>query len=160
MPRLFIFRHGTAVPGMDLDSERTLTPSGEHEARCAGAWLAHILSSDARLVVSPYLRAQQTAQALATPFEVETWAELTPAGDPNAISDLLIEETRDVILVSHLPLVGRLASLLVDGRAMDQPWSPAEGWVLNGDIIAPGCMTVEQIWYPALENRYGEASNH
>ena len=160
MPRLFIFRHGTAVPGMDLDSERSLTPSGENEARCAGEWLAQLLSKDTRLVVSPYLRAQQTALALATPFEVETWAELTPAGNPSAISDLLVEETRDVIVVSHLPLVGRLASLLVEGRAMDQPWSPAEGWVLNGDIIAPACMTVEQIWYPALGNPYGEASNH
>lgn len=160
MPRLFIFRHGTAVPGMDLDSERTLTPAGENEALCAGAWLAPLLSEDTRLIVSPYLRAQQTAQALATPFELETWAELTPSGDPGGISELLIEETRDVIVVSHLPLVGRLASLLVDGRALDQPWSPAEGWVLSGDLFAPGCMTVAQIWYPALDRRLGEALNH
>ena len=65
-----------------------------------------------------------------------------------------------MIVVSHLPLVGRLASLLVDGRALDQPWSPAEGWVLSGDLFAPGCMTVDQIWYPALDRRLGEASNH
>lgn len=160
MPRLFIFRHGTAVPGMDLDSDRPLTPLGEGEARSAGQWLAPLISADTRLVVSPYLRAQQTALALNTPCETEVWPGLTPSGDPSAVSEFLIEETRDVIVVSHLPLVGRLASLLIDGRALDQPWSPAEGWVLGGDIFAPGCMTVEQIWYPALGNTFGEASNH
>ncbi len=32
MARIFIIRHGSAVPGMDLDSERVLTHKGEEEA--------------------------------------------------------------------------------------------------------------------------------
>ena len=53
MPRLVIVRHGEANPGADHDADRTLTPSGEHEAVDAGQWLAQTLP-DAAILSSPY----------------------------------------------------------------------------------------------------------
>jgi phosphohistidine phosphatase len=40
---------------------------------------------------------------------------------------------------------------MVDGEVYDQPWSTAECWVLEGDLIARGCMRVSKTWYPGLE---------
>ena len=43
------------------------------------------------------------------------------------------------------------APVMVDGEVYDQPWSTAECWVLEGDLIARGCMRVSKTWYPGLE---------
>jgi len=66
------------------------------------------------------------------------------------LNDLTAQE-QDLILVSHLPLVGHLAAMLVDGQLYDQPWSPAECWILQGDLAAAGCMSVDAVWYPVLD---------
>jgi phosphohistidine phosphatase len=70
---------------------------------------------------------------------------------PQKIVDELIDQQHSIILVTHLPLIGRLASLLIDGMVMNQPWSPTEIWQLEGDIFAAGCLENINIWYPALD---------
>ncbi|GAA6146218.1 phosphohistidine phosphatase SixA [Thalassolituus maritimus] len=152
MARIFIIRHGSAVPGMDLDSERVLTHKGEEEAAAVASWVSSQVQPGAVLYASPYRRAQQTATAVAAAsgLIINTLDAITPSGSAPVIADMLTSESGDVVVVSHLPLVGRLASLLVEGFELDQPWSPAECWLLSGDIIASGCMSVEQTWYPAL----------
>ena len=156
--KICIVRHGSAEIGADNDSQRALTTKGTDQARGAGKWVAGlladgVLANDTKILSSPYLRAEQTAQQiqLASKLELEQLNTITPAGDVDAIVDELTQSENDLILVSHLPLVGRLAAKLVDGQVYDQPWSPAECWLLEGDIAAAGCMTVTSVWYPALE---------
>ncbi|MBE0483398.1 MAG: phosphohistidine phosphatase SixA [Bacterioplanes sp.] len=151
--RIAIIRHGAAHYGQDLDHTRPLTEQGQEQASRLAQWLANNGWQSAELVASPFLRAQQTAQAIAEalPLTRQTQSLLQPDGQPNEVIDWLVLRQTDRILVSHLPLVGRLASLLVDGQVYDQPWSPAECWVLEGDVAASGCMSVVDVWYPALE---------
>ena len=159
MPKLAIVRHGAAVPGGDSDASRALTEQGQLQADAAGAWLSQHMPG-AGILVSPYLRAQQTAAALVRhglgqgeghTSGLVTSDALTPSGHPERIVESLLLRTDDLILVSHLPLVGRLAALLVDGQVYDQPWSTAECWVLEGDVFAAGCLSLVTSWYPALE---------
>ncbi len=149
MPRLVIVRHGEANPGADHDADRTLTPSGEHEAVAAGQWLAQSLP-DATILCSPYRRAQQTAelinQSLQVPLQLAPW--LTPDTSPVDVADQIINATSDLILVSHQPLVGRLESLMVNARDLGQMWATAECRVLDADLFAPGCMQLIKSWYP------------
>lgn len=151
MPKLIIVRHGAAVFGADQDESRQLTSHGEMEATYAGEWIKrHISLASPKLISSPYLRAIQTAQVIAnsTGVTCETKEFLTPDNSPIRVVDFLLEETSDLILVSHQPLVGRLASLLVNGLDSPDVWQTAECRMYSGDIMASGCMTHEKSWLP------------
>ena len=149
--RLVIVRHGAAVPGGDSDASRVLQSLGHEQATSAGCWLESQNFVTPQVVSSPFVRAKQTADHICAQVGVETpllLETLIPETPPELIVDWLALCNGDLILVSHLPLVGRLASLLVEGQALDQPWSPAECWILEGDIFAAGCMQVVAVWYP------------
>lgn len=156
--KICIIRHGSAVLGGDADASRSLTPKGLLQAQRAGCWVNSLiaqgkLSDNASIIASPYLRAQQTAAEVAAACDkaITTDGTITPSGVAAAVVDNLTHASEDVILVSHLPLVGRIAARLVEGEEFDQPWSPAECWLLEGEVAASGCMTVTSVWYPALE---------
>lgn len=156
--KICIVRHGSAEMGADEDSLRPLTDKGQQQAQGAGRWLAGLLakgelSDNSRILTSPYLRTYQTAEAIAaaTSLTLEENEGIVPHGKVERLVEQLTTEQSDIVLVSHLPLVGRLSAKLVDGQIYDQPWSPAECWVLEGDIAASGCMSVTSVWYPALE---------
>lgn len=152
--KICIVRHGSAVPGAVDDHSRTLTEKGHHQAAQAGKWLQSQAFDQAACWASPYQRTLQTAEhvAAATGYSVQADHLLTPDGNITELVDQLQQRHQDVILVSHLPLVGHLASYLIDGEVRDQPWSLAECWLLEGDIAGPGCMSVIGMWYPALES--------
>lgn len=117
--RIWILRHGQAEPMAASDPQRALTERGRAEVR---AMLP--LFDDTPLDVilaSPYRRAQQTAElvsrALAHARGVATAGWLTPDDDPRQALDFLGERSeRNVLLVSHQPLVGQLISLLIEGH--------------------------------------------
>ncbi|QQD21608.1 phosphohistidine phosphatase SixA [Oceanospirillaceae bacterium ASx5O] len=150
--KVCIVRHGSAVSGAVQDQTRELTEKGQRQAQAAGQWLAEQNLNNPLLLCSPYRRTRQTAAAIAAARGIaeSITPALVPEADVRHLLDELAQQQRDLILVSHLPLVGHLAALLVDGRIYDQPWSPAECWLLHGDIAAAGCMSVEAVWYPVL----------
>lgn len=151
--KICIVRHGSAVTGNLDDEHRPLTEKGVVQAQAAGRWLAQQGWNNPEVMVSPYYRARQTAAAIqgSLGFPESESGLLVPSADVSTLTSLLCDRSNDLILVSHLPLVGRLAAWLVEGQQFDQPWSPAECWVLSGDVPGPGCMSVSAVWYPALE---------
>lgn len=151
--KVYLIRHGAAVPGSPDDSNRSLTERGQENASRAANWLAKQIKGPVAIWASPFLRTQQTAQPIAKAFaqEVINHKCLMPDMTPQKVVDELCNEQQDIILVTHLPLVGRLASLLIEGVVYDQPWSPTEIWQLEGEVIAAGCLENTNVWYPALE---------
>jgi phosphohistidine phosphatase len=151
--KLYLIRHGEAEAGAPDDMSRKLTARGESQALGAANWLAQKINGPVSLWASPYLRTQQTAAPLAKALgiDVEAHACLQPEMTPQKVVDELSQEQKDIILVTHLPLVGRLASLLTEGTVFDQPWSPAEIWQLEGDVFGSGCLTHIDVWYPVLD---------
>jgi phosphohistidine phosphatase len=65
---LILWRHCDAAPGVP-DELRPLTPLGHKQAAKMARWLNGRLPAGCRIIVSPALRAQQTAQALERAFE-------------------------------------------------------------------------------------------
>ena len=109
--KLWILRHGEAQPHARRDAERELTTHGRDQVLYSAA---HLIGKPLeRILVSPYVRAQQTAElvreALGFTAELITVPWLTPESEPKfAVSQL--PDTGNVLLVSHQPFVGELRS--------------------------------------------------
>ncbi|MGM0785945.1 MAG: phosphohistidine phosphatase SixA [Pseudomonadota bacterium] len=154
--RLLIMRHGKAGPGSP-DAARELTARGRGEAARMAAWLAardEIVASRLRLVASPYVRAQQTAEAVAAALAIqhETLPIVTPDDPPEAVVDWLLERAGmgPLMLVSHMPLVGALTGVLVEGRAEHGRGFPTAAVAeLEADVWAAGCARLVRFTAPA-----------
>ena len=126
---LILWRHCDAEPGVP-DDLRRLTPRGRQQAVRMARWLGARLPADSAIIVSPALRAQETAQALARRYrtvrEIGTGAPvdavLTAAHWPHG--------RRLVLVVGHQPTLGRVASWLVDGEEADRALDPGALWWL------------------------------
>lgn len=114
--QVFIMRHGDAQLEAASDAQRPLTARGRDESRLMACWLSTKINAAERVLVSPYVRAQQTLdvlrEKLLLPNDVESLPELTPGGDAEKVNaylqELAITGVASVIIVSHLPLVGYL----------------------------------------------------
>jgi len=113
---LILWRHADAEEGPS-DAARALTPKGHQQAVRMAAWLNARLAEEARIIVSPAVRAQQTAQALSR--EVETSRLVSTEAQPAAILQAAgwPEAAGTVVVVGHQPTLGAAAALAVTGRA-------------------------------------------
>ncbi|MBJ5579060.1 phosphohistidine phosphatase SixA [Salmonella sp. NW368] len=122
--QVFIMRHGDAALDAASDSVRPLTPCGCDESRLMANWLKGQKVDIERVLVSPFLRAEQTLDVVGDcmnlPAQVDVLPELTPCGDVGLVSAYLQalanEESGSVLVISHLPLVGYLVSELCPGE--------------------------------------------
>lgn len=112
---LILWRHAEAID-LELvgdDMERSLTPRGEKQATRMAHWLDRQLPDGAKVLVSPAVRAQQTAQALDRKFK--THAALAPLGSVEQLLELVQwpHGKGCVVVVGHQPTLGQtLARLL------------------------------------------------
>ena len=130
--RVFLVRHGEAQRE-EVDPERHLTERGAEVVRRIAAEAVDVGVQPTRILHSGKARARQTAEiwgGLAGAGVAEADA-LAPNDDPAVWAARLDGETRDVMLVGHLPHLERLTGLLVRGDA-DQPVAgfPAGGLVI------------------------------
>ncbi|MEQ9888206.1 phosphohistidine phosphatase SixA [Pectobacterium zantedeschiae] len=118
--QVLIMRHGDAVLDAASDAIRPLSDGGREESLQMACWLNEQNIDIERVLVSPYLRAQQTLdvvkKSLPLPEEADCLNELTPGGDAQLVSYYLQTLAREgvsaVLVVSHLPLVGYLVAEL------------------------------------------------
>ena len=116
--RLYIMRHGHAVLPLSAsaDQDRRLTPEGEQEVATTAQWLAQTAGEVDACLVSPYIRAQQTATVAMGRIKTrqrQDLRELTPDSEPGqAIAAIAAEieanDYQQVLVVSHMPLVSYL----------------------------------------------------
>ncbi|SEM62819.1 phosphohistidine phosphatase SixA [Halomonas caseinilytica] len=152
---LLIMRHGEAGAGSP-DAARELTPRGHREATRMATWLAgrdDLELSRLRLLASPYQRAQQTAAHIAEALglTVEPLSLITPDDPPGAVLDWLLEASPEapVMLVSHMPLVGALTGLLVEGRSDHGLGLPTAAIAeLEAEVPAAGCARLTRFTTP------------
>ena len=124
MKTILIMRHGEAVPMQADDATRSLTHLGLAEAEKMGCWLAKHYSPEA-LIVSPYVRAQQTAQGVANAVTFkysETSNDVVPEGKSQIAADyleMLIQTHSEFdtwLVVAHMPIVSYLVNQLCPGN--------------------------------------------
>lgn len=141
--QVLIMRHGEAALEAASDSVRPLTVCGRDESRQMAAWLNSQPVKIERVLVSPYLRAEQTLEtvreALTLPEGEEVLPELTPGGDAERVSSYLQVLAKEgvgaVLVVSHLPLVGYLVAELCPGEC---PPMFATSAIANVELVTDG----------------------
>jgi phosphohistidine phosphatase len=114
---LALLRHGLSA-GQSPDA--ALLPEGAAYLRRLGAKLAAEHWQPAAIFTSPYVRARESAAVLASALGCEaphvTLRALVPEGEPaDALAAIAAAapDAASVLVVSHMPLVGRLAQELV-----------------------------------------------
>ena len=151
--KLWIMRHGQAHAMADSDPQRTLTARGHQEVREMAIEL--IDQPLEAILASPYTRAQQTAAEVVdvTGYRraVATVPWLTPDDEPMVVLDYLAERSeKELLLVSHQPLVSQLISLLVEGnRQGHYPMATASLACLELDFPAAGVASLLSLQAPA-----------
>ena len=116
--RLYLVQHGDAVPE-EVDPERPLSATGRRDVEAVARLLASKSTCAARVAHSGKLRAQQTAEllaaALAPGMVSENMTGLSPNDPVELVARSIAEWTSDMMLVGHLPFMGKLVARLVAG---------------------------------------------
>ncbi len=126
---LILWRHAEAhaLKEGQNELERALTPKGERQAQRMGEWLNQRLAASTRVIASPALRCQQTAQQLGRGFK--TVAALAPDGTVGGLLGAAKwpDSNEPVLVIGHQPTLGIVASRLIAG--VEQFWSVRKGAV-------------------------------
>jgi len=122
--RIYLVRHGHAEEkaGKD-DAARALTAAGRRDIAAAAPCVAASLDRPLRVICSPYLRAQQSAEILRELLRIEERLQvseaLLPESDWGALREVLErfeeEGVRSVIAVGHNPSISQICASIVAG---------------------------------------------
>jgi phosphohistidine phosphatase len=116
---LFLVRHGEATSEIE-DRRRPLTERGAVAVRRMAEWAARSGVQVDQIRHSGVTRAEQTAALLAERLQpargMIAVAGLRPDDAVVPVAEALRDETASLMLVAHLPFLGRLAGLLLGGE--------------------------------------------
>ena len=115
---LYLVQHGEAKAEQE-DPARPLTDRGRQEVQRVARAAARIGLEIAEIAHSGKLRAQETAEILAAQLQpargLSHRTGLAPMDDPATARQAVEQAAEPIMLVGHLPHLGRLASLLLVG---------------------------------------------
>ncbi len=117
---IYLVQHAKAK-SEEADPARPLCEKGLSDITKTASYASGLNTGINEIFHSPKLRAKQTAQVLADYLKpskglMETGG-LKPNDDPAAWAERLRGMTDNIMLVGHLPQLGKLASLLLCGNA-------------------------------------------
>jgi len=150
MMHLIIMRHGEAG-WHTIDQQRELTEMGRRDVAAVAADIAGSPFRPERIWCSPYTRARQTAaivsEVLNCPVEEKLF--ITPDDDPGQCFDALLDNhTSPLMVISHMPFVGALSTLFVDGHRRGLPFMTSQAVVLDMPVVGPGCADLKTQFLP------------
>lgn len=141
-----IMRHGDAetYSGEATDAARELTVAGRAGNRRVAEQLAQKQALFNQVWVSPFVRAQQTADDVLTHYPANTrecCAALTPESRPQELlENLAAQDSDSLLLIGHNPLVSRLVALLMDGNTTPERYlGTSELVAIETEVAAPAC---------------------
>jgi phosphohistidine phosphatase len=142
---IFLVHHADAV-GPDVDAQRPLSLTGRVHADMLAQHAAERGVKPAVIWHSGKLRARQTAEAFwrrCNPMaEFKAIRGLQPADPAVWTKDLLAGETRDVMLVGHMPSLPKIFNLMTTGNEDAEVPFPAHGLV----ALEPGGDLWREAW--------------
>jgi len=117
--RIILVRHGQSTSTVE-NPQRPLAIAGRRHAETVASWLDACGYEVDEIVHSTKLRARQTAKIFGNRLgihaaRVRELDGLAPHDDPAPLAGALEADRRPVLVVSHLPYLNRLCSLLLVG---------------------------------------------
>ncbi|TEW53305.1 phosphohistidine phosphatase SixA [Psychromonas sp. RZ22] len=139
--QIYIMRHGQAEMMAYSDAERNLTDIGREESELMAKYLLKQKVSFDAVLISPYVRAQQTWESVSPFFEgitnIQTLPCLTPSGSARDTVDeifaLQAQGLKSILIVSHLPLVGYIVGELAPAAGVPAFSTSAVGHISLND---------------------------
>ena len=118
--KLYLIQHGEAKPEIE-DPQRSLTARGEEEVRRISKAADGLNIRPSMVYHSGKTRAKQTAEIIASGLSisglsVQAVQGLNPNDDVRPWAERIAKETKDIMIVGHLPVLEKLASLLLCGN--------------------------------------------
>ena len=121
---VYLVQHGESQP-KSRDPERPLTPAGREAVEWVAAWAARAGVRVEQIRHSGKLRCGQTAAIFAQQLQprqgTASFPGLGPNDDVGPIADDLANCPYSVMIVGHLPFLGRLAGLMLAGELERHP---------------------------------------
>jgi phosphohistidine phosphatase len=117
--RIYLVRHGDAVPEEDAgsDRDRWLSPKGREAARVLGRLLREQGVAPDAILSSPLPRAVQTAELIASALDyigpITSRRCFEPSAHPRVASQEIMGAGGSVLIVSHEPAVSTLGAFLL-----------------------------------------------
>lgn len=155
---ILLLRHGQAENHAASDQARPLTERGREDNQATASQLVPRQPDITAAMVSPYLRARQTADDIAAFYPgldfLETEA-LVPEASLDALVALLSEtgssgDHESLLLVGHNPLISRLMSWLVEGEHSAGRYLDTSQLVcIETPVVAPACGVIKYSLTPA-----------
>ncbi|WP_191603354.1 phosphohistidine phosphatase SixA [Marinomonas algicola] len=152
---LFVLRHGSAQSSdFQHDNLRQLTPNGVDEILLTGKYFASLGVKLDAVYVSPYIRAQQTAdhflREIGQDIAIETIDLITPSGRPLDVAIWLSNlKSKNVLLVTHQPFAYQLVDLLSNAH-LPNDFSMNTGTLvsLSGELFVTDCCSFNGFYSP------------
>src|SRR4030066_680437 len=117
---IYLMQHADAKKE-EVDPARPLSEKGLQDIKKVASYESQLNIRVYKIFHSSKLRARQTAEILSENLKptkgISEVDGLAPLDDPNIWAERLKDIPDDVILVGHLPHLGKLASLLLCGNA-------------------------------------------
>jgi len=115
---LYLVQHAESL-SKEEDPTQSLSEIGIKDIKKAANYVAGLNIKVNQIFHSEKLRAMQTAQLLAQHLKIEKGISqtdgLSPMDDPKIWFNRISKTFEDIMLVGHLPHLGKLASLLLTG---------------------------------------------
>lgn len=117
--KIYLVRHGESVTA-GSDNTRALSKKGKEDIKALAKFILRDKIEITNLYHSGKMRALQTAELLLPSIKLENPMQERAELDPIASVDPILEEIyawdKDVMLVGHMPFMGRLVGKLVTGN--------------------------------------------
>ena len=137
--KIILMRHGQAEDETRPDSARKLTDLGYDQAKKTAEYVSGHYQPDF-LLVSPYIRAQQTLaelQSLIPHVPAHIQQNITPSDDARqALADIAHIEVECLVVVCHMSIIAHIAALLTDDYP--ESFALAEARVFEMDFVMIG----------------------
>ena len=150
---LYLVQHAEAK-GKEEDPARDLTAKGRRDMERMARYLKGLEVEVKQIFQSGKTRAQTTANILAAqvqpPAGVSEAQGLAPLDDPGIWAERLANLDEDIMLVGHLPHLGRLAALLLSGDQERSVVNFQMGGVVRLRRLEAGQWAVDWMVVPAM----------
>lgn len=121
---LYLVQHGDAKREEE-DPLRPLSEKGIRDVKAVTSYISRLNIEIEEALHSGKLRAKQTADIIAEKIKITKGVSetdgLAPLDDPTIWAERLNKKTDPIMLVGHLPHLGKLASLLICGDKEKNP---------------------------------------
>lgn len=114
---IYIIQHGEAL-SEEINPERPLSEKGKKDIQNLGRFLKKFVTNAKLIYHSPKKRAVETAELIRNELgklKLVEIGSLLPKEKPEEVLDLINESREDLIIVGHMPHLGKLSGKILTG---------------------------------------------